>query len=124
MKGFKKYTRILLIRACMRKSLSTLFLLQNAFIRVKICFSGHIMVRRQTICRSFDTVSFFNNTATALKHREVSILVSINEFIMDREKKRQIIQSLRTTLVQPLPDVSQFIKNIVLSWIKYTPLLV
>ena len=34
------------------------FLLQNAFIRVKVCFIGHIIVR-SNICRSFDIFSFF-----------------------------------------------------------------
>ena len=44
------------------------FLLQNAFMRVKICFIGHKFVR-PNICRSFDILSHFNNIATALKLR-------------------------------------------------------
>ena len=44
------------------------FRLQHVFIRVKICFIGHTMVR-PNICMSFDILSSFNNTATALKHR-------------------------------------------------------
>ena len=44
------------------------FFLQNAFIRVKICFIGHIIVR-PNISRSFDIFIFLLNTG------EVSFLV-------------------------------------------------
>ena len=64
------------------------FLLQNAFIRVKICFIGHIIVC-PVICRSFDIFSFFFFLITQQQHlnTEVSLLVQyslINSLPNDR----------------------------------------
>ena len=56
------------------------FLLQNTFIRVKIGFIGHIIVRSK-ICRSFDIFSFFNNTGSELKHRRIFFFQNITKYI-------------------------------------------
>ena len=71
--SLKKYPLILLVRAWTRKSLSAGFFCKMLSFKLKfalsdICFIRHIIIH-PNICRSFHILSFFNNTATALKHR-------------------------------------------------------
>ena len=71
---FKKYMKS--IGPCMHVEIGfNEFLLQNAFIRVKICFNGHIIVR-PIICRSLDILSFYLITMQLhLNMGKVSFLV-------------------------------------------------
>ena len=72
------------------------FLLQNAFILVEICFTGHIIVL-STIYRSFYIFSF-NKTVTALKHRGSFLFGSVYTSIEKCHYVDHVAGKYRTTI--------------------------
>ena len=79
------------------------FLLQSAFIPVKICFIGHIIVR-PNICRSYD---FFSFSLTRARSAELAI-VTTHHLSVPSVRPSDVRPSVRIFLVYILISTNMY----------------